>query len=48
MKYWKRSLTNGQHAPTSGRCAVGRQASRSVPLHTAWVNMNSMNGGTIQ
>ena len=48
MKYAKRSRTNAQQAPTSGRCGVARQASRSFPDQTASKIMNFNSGGTIQ
>src|SRR6516165_4015981 len=37
-----------QHAPTSGRAADGRQASRSDPVHTASTIRKSISGGVTQ
>src|SRR5215472_2668582 len=47
MKKAKRSRTKAQHAPTSGRASLVRQASRSLPLHTASTSRNFTSGGTM-
>ena len=38
----------GQQAPTTGRASVIRQASRSVPVHTAWKIVKFRSGAKIQ
>ena len=42
------SRTKAQQAPMLGRAAVARQASRSVPLHTASTSRKRTSGGTSQ
>src|SRR6202011_1876417 len=46
MKYGRRSRTNAQHAPASGRMSEARQASRSAPLQVASMMRNLSSGGT--
>src|SRR5262245_31058560 len=43
MKYGSRSQTNGQQAPISRCWTVHRQASRSLPFHTASITRNLTN-----
>src|SRR5512144_2203629 len=48
MKYGNRSQTNGQQAPISRCWTVQRQASRSLPLHTASITKNRTISGIAQ